>query len=536
MLHDQQDLEPGAPAGAPRSRIAYLAPERARENASAALAAARTAWAAEDCERVLWLLERMGPASPQEQADAAVLRARAYLHGGHAERVLELLDPLHGEVPQVDSTTAMTLRGQALVALGRLEEGTQMLRVAGRGTDPPHAEALCALAAASVAAGRLHEADSLLDALLDDPLREPELAARALELYGHIEVARERQPVAARYYLDALAQLDCARVASPSLREALVTAIAAIAVNTFEPRLFARVRNQLAERSAPARPFVSQRVAILGELLAGEAEQAWALAFGALRAVPAGIRYVAALLDAALVCGAAGERFTPAQLVVQAAQVAQDVDWTHARSEERQTLLRLVSALAPIEPVRAGALLAAYEAALGNGEPPTTERAALGLARASLAGAMDRPREAATRLREAVAAARRAGSHYDEAEALLALAQQSAEPEVLERADHLTAVVPRSWLRRRYETLAERARGPERLSPAERRVMHAICEGLTTQAIATRFGRSKNTIRNQTRHVFSVLDVRSRSQLVSKCAAMGLLHQREPAAGPWEGA
>ena len=53
--------------------------------------------------------------------------------------------------------------------------------------------------------------------------------------------------------------------------------------------------------------------------------------------------------------------------------------------------------------------------------------------------------------------------------------------------------------------------------------MLAICEGRSTADIAERFGRSKNTIRNQTRRVYEVMDVRTRSALVSKCAALGII-------------
>ncbi len=50
--------------------------------------------------------------------------------------------------------------------------------------------------------------------------------------------------------------------------------------------------------------------------------------------------------------------------------------------------------------------------------------------------------------------------------------------------------------------------------------MSAICEGLSTAQIADQFGRSKNTIRNQTRRIFTVMNVSSRSALVHKCASM----------------
>ncbi len=126
-------------------------------------------------------------------------------------------------------------------------------------------------------------------------------------------------------------------------------------------------------------------------------------------------------------------------------------------------------------------------------------------------------------IRRAATLSREIGNHYAEVTALLSLLEVEADDAALHRVDQLTGVVPRSWLRRRYEALAERARGLEQLSPTERRVMYAICEGHSTAEIAERFGRSKNTIRNQTRRVYEVMDVRTRSALVSRCAAMGLL-------------
>ncbi|MDB5072279.1 MAG: Bacterial regulatory protein luxR family, partial [Candidatus Eremiobacteraeota bacterium] len=143
--------------------------------------------------------------------------------------------------------------------------------------------------------------------------------------------------------------------------------------------------------------------------------------------------------------------------------------------------------------------------------------------RAALARTRGETGEAVARLRHAVAVWRTAGDRYDEAVALLALIEVATDDDSLARADELTRVVPRSWLRRRYAALAERARGVEQLSPAEHRVMLAICEGRSTAEIAERFGRSKNTIRNQTRRVYEVMEVRTRSALVSKCAALGIV-------------
>jgi DNA-binding CsgD family transcriptional regulator len=85
-------------------------------------------------------------------------------------------------------------------------------------------------------------------------------------------------------------------------------------------------------------------------------------------------------------------------------------------------------------------------------------------------------------------------------------------------------VAPQSWL---YDELERRksaaSSGVSKLSPAERRVMLAICEGKTSREIAQEFGRSFHTIRYQTLKVYDVMQVQSRTALVAKCAKLGLI-------------
>jgi DNA-binding CsgD family transcriptional regulator len=145
------------------------------------------------------------------------------------------------------------------------------------------------------------------------------------------------------------------------------------------------------------------------------------------------------------------------------------------------------------------------------------------LADAALAGAEGRRADQASALRKALELSQYSGNQYAEAAALVALLAVEPDERLLDRADELTRLVPRSWLRKRYEALAEHIRGPAQLSPAEQRVMDAICEGRSTAEIAEQFGRSKNTIRNQTRRVYEVMGVRTRSALVAKRAMLSLM-------------
>lgn len=61
------------------------------------------------------------------------------------------------------------------------------------------------------------------------------------------------------------------------------------------------------------------------------------------------------------------------------------------------------------------------------------------------------------------------------------------------------------------------------LSPAQRAVLPHLLEGSPTAEIGERLGRSRHTVRNHTRAIFTRLGVTTRAGLVAKCAAAGVL-------------
>jgi DNA-binding CsgD family transcriptional regulator len=511
-------------------------PKARRSTARTALREAREAWFAGDWERAIALLGGAELQDRGERAEAAFLLARAALRAGQPARALIALDDAAELAEGADErVTAAMLRGTALVRLGRADEGLPLLeRAAADGASAHHAvraEAGYDLALAYYAANRLDDAETTLDAHADPDADI--IHARALELYGWIEVRRERYPIAARHFLDALEVLRGTTHRDALMVASLLHGMTGIALDTLDLKLFARVRADVdAMTWSPGlqtRWFAIRRDRAFVELLEGNAGEAWRLADETLFASDAGAQRVAALVAVARVVRAAGDTFTPERLVRKAAAIAADVDWGATGAEDRAALLALIRDAAEIDTSTAEDLSVLYESLPAPRAPldvldvqPRLD-ALEDVARAALARARGDTGDALKRLRSAIAVWRRLGDRFDEAVGLLALAEIAPGGESLNRADELTRVVPRSWLRRRYSALAERARGVEQLSPAEHRVMLAICEGRSTAEIADRFGRSKNTIRNQTRRVYEVMDVRTRSALVSKCAALGIV-------------
>jgi DNA-binding CsgD family transcriptional regulator len=522
---DRDSLSRAGPLSVSRSK--------AGPGARTALRDAREAFVASHWERAIALLSQIHLRDRAERIEAAFLLARAALRAGLPTRALVALDDIADLLNSTEqSTEAEMLRGTALVRLGSAAVGLPILqRAAAEANASLRAEAGYALALAHFGADELDDAEAILDKYGD-----PEagiMYARALQLYGWIEVRRARYPIAARHFLDSLGALRASTQNDSVMAASLLCGLTSIARDTFDLKLFARVRVEVDalpwSPELEAQWLVTNQDRAFVELLDGRADEAWRLADETVSQSATGAQRVGALITASRVARAAGDAFTPDRLVLKAAAMALQIDWASTGADERAALLSAIADTAELDADLASGLLVLYEAL-----PRARSRAESldgircpgpleDLARAAVARAHGDTRGAVTRLHSAVAAWRARGDRFDEARALLALIEVGSSLDMLQRADEVTRIVPRSWLRRRFAVLAERARGIELLSRAEHRVMLAICEGRSTGEIAARFGRSRNTIRNQTRRVYSVMAVGTRSALVSKCAALGIV-------------
>lgn len=81
---------------------------------------------------------------------------------------------------------------------------------------------------------------------------------------------------------------------------------------------------------------------------------------------------------------------------------------------------------------------------------------------------------------------------------------------------------PRSWLHRELASVPAGAPGSS-LTPMQDKIVRLVREGLSTDAIAERMGRSRNTVLNHLKLVYKKLSVNSREALVAEALRRGIV-------------
>jgi DNA-binding CsgD family transcriptional regulator len=510
--------------------------EPAQAVAEAEAAAQRGDW-----EAVVALLGDVQPTGREQRVAIALLRAGAALVARAPAVALDQLDGLAGVAALPDELArAQVLRGRALLALGRVPEGLSALREAvAVAPDAYAAQALLALADGCLRAGRLDDVAPVLESIPTPDADHPAAAvirARGFAAHGWLELLRTRRPIAARHFRDALDALGPATWLDPNLYASLLEALLGIAVDTLDLRLLRGVRADVEAfdwSPAPLQPRARAVSAalVLADLFVGDVDAAWDRSFTMRQEAAPGIERLRADLLAVQVARAAGERWTPDQIIDQAAAAAGVITWTHAGA---RTLLEIACEVATRDPDAARALLATYDW-LPPADPAEPLRdlsdipALELLARAAVEGATDQGTRQIKTLRSSIARWREVGHAYGELRAVLALARVKGNDDLMQRADDLSRLAPRSWLRRDVAAVGALVKSLQQLTPAEQTVMSALMQGMTTEQIAHALQRSRHTIRNHTGRVFRIMGVRSRTALIVRGAELGLLPSGAPA-------
>jgi DNA-binding CsgD family transcriptional regulator len=224
-------------------------------------------------------------------------------------------------------------------------------------------------------------------------------------------------------------------------------------------------------------------------------------------------------LDRAQLARNAREEHWCANELAAAIDLLRDVDWAHTSAYERMALPQFAEVLAPTDAASAAAALARYSALTQTKDPIVLA------ARGIVHVADGRTREGVRDLSAAYDAFDRAGTEWRAGKVAIALAEATGVDRWRLLAIENLEFYAASWLYEQACDLAESAVPPEQVSltPMQERVFNMICEGLSTETIATRLGRSPSTVRNHVKLIFKALGVNSRAALVAKAARNGRL-------------
>ncbi len=514
---------------------------------STSVARARDAWFAGDDRGTLAILADDAPQrSRADRVEAGFLGARAHLRSGDGEAALAALKAIERELDEGDERLLhRVLAGAATYRSGSVEKGLGMLREAATGPDddghePVRSEAAYELARALWSERNLDEAERVLDDAVDEATDV--IHARILALIGEIEVTRERYPIAARHFSDALGALKRATHADAALHASLLRSLTTIARETLDLRLARRLRRDV-DAMAWTQPLASARFHVTENLawiamLEGDLTEAWRLFDENLVAAPDDMFGVRARAGLSALLRIAGDRFGPSRNLERLRALMNRATWDSADNEGRMILLEAAmeaTRLQAHDPKGARGYLETASDALAHYSRTTKRSASVAQedrrleavavhTEGLLVAARNDLRTATHQLERASRLWRDLGYRMREAQAALDLFTTTSDERHLDAAESATRMIPDSWLRRDLDALRHGAANRARhLTPAERRVMFAICEGKTSKQIAEEFGRSENTIRNQTKRVFSTMHVNTRASLVAECARVGLL-------------
>jgi DNA-binding CsgD family transcriptional regulator len=215
-----------------------------------------------------------------------------------------------------------------------------------------------------------------------------------------------------------------------------------------------------------------------------------------------------------------GEQLWSRQELAEAEEYAESVDWKRVRDDARVVLLLLAELFAPIDPAKAAYFQARFVEVDGIKSPHYNLKddprlAALAqYSQGMLNIASDRRKIGIDLLKKALATFRAHSYDWRTGRCALQLYALTQDDGYLNLAREYLRHYMGSWLGDECRKLV--AARPVQLPPMQRRVLDALCEGLSIPQIAQKFGRSEYTIRNHIKPLFKAFGVNRREALVAK--------------------
>ena len=257
------------------------------------------------------------------------------------------------------------------------------------------------------------------------------------------------------------------------------------------------------------------------DALDGNAISAFRELKGAAAVAPSATSRLLSMLDRAFLAQSMGERSFADDQLGEAMTFARGIKWEDARADDRTPLLVLAQLTAHVDPAAAVTYLTKFRtlqtigmAVTLSADPRLNAFMSLsaGIARAGLGDV----EEAERLLQDAWSVFEAYGYEWRAALAAHHLFKITGARKWHEIAKTRIRSYPNSWLSRIFHKNDELIDNAPRLTPAQRQVFEALCEGASTLAIAKRLGRSPHTVRNHISDIFEAFGVRSRAELLAR--------------------
>jgi DNA-binding CsgD family transcriptional regulator len=479
-----------------------------------------------------------------EALEAHVLAARVELRFGTLDAAVSRLGALGGEAAQ--GSTVLTLLGTALFRSGSRDRGIHSIEDGYRRakTSAERAEAAYYRAWAAYSERHLDEADRWIATSLDEA--NDVLYARGLALSAWISAGRADYFGAARAFRLALGAIRASHERDQDLVGRILHELAVYSAELPDATLAAFVGSQLTQFTWPEtsahnhfQTYLHYGIALFA---AGDVERALDVFDIAHSMVTDGqpvlVSHVE--LERADIFRILGEPTAARRAMRRAAEMLRKADWSHATIDDHMALLESCCAAARLDAATASEWLARYSGLAKKDEGWHTlandrrvqanELHARGIVEVTLG---NRTRGLA-RLRDALGIWESLGYHRRAAYALADLAA-FGDISALPRLRDLLGRAPNHPL---LNTVAQSTvtvpvavpdtAAPD-LPPAEKRVLDALCAGVSVREIAVQLDRSEFTIRNTLKRLFARFEVRSSAALVAKALKAPRAHATKPA-------
>jgi DNA-binding CsgD family transcriptional regulator len=469
-----------------------------------------------------------------ERAEALLLTARVYLR---LQRPKDAVKLLAVELPDF-AERQLKLEAEALLGLAHAMLGdfsTADLYVESLHApeveafpDSLRSELLHAEALIAWMRGDLVEAETALERSAFD--RSPKAVGRNAIAQSWIAAKRGSYDEQARLLLRGVELLQSAAPVDVGMLGAACRALCALARDVAIHGLHAAARKLYDDVPWTADLAIDQYMSArtLGWALALEGPSRY---FEALRLLhkassiaPSAPWLVFALTDRASLKRCAGEGASSNADIYEALELAQTIDWASTPDEGRMALLGLAALFAEIDVRQASALLAQYSevedgvsARLIMRDDPRTE-AYRSYAAALIQEALNEPRKAKRLFESVYAVWNEAGYAWPAARTALHLFRVTGDQAWWETAKVKIRDYPDSWIAAEINA-ASTGIGDDawnRMTPRQREVFHALCEGLTARRIAERLECSPNTVRNHIHWVYQAFRVNSQPELIAE--------------------